>query len=571
MFVVVMVTVTLLTACAAPVSPSNTGGSADSTAPAAQPAQPRSITMGVRYELISGQSKALNNSSSDIQKRLFNASLAMMDAKGAIHPYLAESLPQLNADSWQVFPDGRMETTYRLRPDLTWHDGHALTADDFVFAHSVYTSKAGLSIFTSIPQDRMTEVVAPDPRTVVIRWRSLYPDAAALKFDDFDPLPRHILGPIADLQDGDALAGLPFWTREYVSSGPYKLARWEPGAFVEVAAFDGHALGRPRIDRITVRIISDENTMLTNVLSGNVDIALDNSLRFEHAQVLKREWGPANKGTVLLQAIQARTGGFQKRADIVTPRALLDLRVRRAVTHAIDKQGMIDGLFEGEPIPVSETILPPSMPYYADLNRSIAKYPFDLRQADQIMTEAGFRKGADGIWTGGDTGERMAFAIMSGSGTRNERERAVIADGWRRAGFDVTETQLSASQTTDPQIRATASGFLTSGATGAEASLARYTTSQIGSPANRWRGQNYLGWSNSEYDRLYEQFNSTLDRNERNQQVVQMMRLLTQDVGGLVFYHDPGVTAHTAALSGPEVGAPDHTLAWNVYEWELRP
>jgi peptide/nickel transport system substrate-binding protein len=211
------------------------------------------------------------------------------------------------------------------------------------------------------------------------------------------------------------------------------------------------------------------------------------------------------------------------------------------------------------------------MPYYADLDRTIVKYPFDLRQTDQIMTEAGFRKGADGIWTGGDTGERMAFAIMSGSGTRNERERAVIADGWRRAGFDVTETQLSASQTTDPQIRATASGFLTSGASGAEAALSRYTTSQIGTPANRWRGQNYLGWSNPEYDRLYEQFNSTLDRSERNQQAIQMMRLLTQDVGGLVFYHDPGVTAHTSALSGPQVGAPDHTLAWNVHEWELRP
>src|SRR5205823_6189687 len=160
-----------------------------------------------------------------------------------------------------------------------------------------------------------------------IRWRAPYPDAGALRFDHFDPLPRHLLEPIASLDDGDALGSLPFWTREYISSGPYKLARWEPGTLLELAAFDGHALGRPQIDRISVRIISDQNTMLSNVLSSNVDIALDNSLRFEHAQVLKREWGPTNKGTVLLEAIQARTATFQTRPDLVTPRALLDLRV----------------------------------------------------------------------------------------------------------------------------------------------------------------------------------------------------------------------------------------------------
>src|SRR5438093_15579 len=130
---VLMVAATLLAACAAPAAPSREGAGAASSAPAPQPAAPRSITMGVRYELISGQSKALNNSSSDIQKRLFNASLAMMDSSGVIHPYLAETLPQLNTDSWQVFPDGRMETTYRLKPNLTWHDGSSLSADDFVF------------------------------------------------------------------------------------------------------------------------------------------------------------------------------------------------------------------------------------------------------------------------------------------------------------------------------------------------------------------------------------------------------------------------------------------------------
>ena len=49
-----------------------------------------------------------------------------------------------------------------------------------------------------------------------------------------------------------------------------------------------------------------------------------------------------------------------------------------------------------------------------------------------------------------------------------------------------------------------------------------------------------------------------------------LLRLVTDDVVNLVFYHDPGVTAFTAALSGPQVGAPDHLLGWNVHDWELK-
>jgi ABC-type transport system substrate-binding protein len=127
-----VVAAAILAACAPPATPS----AGVERAPAA-PSPPRSITMGVRYELISGQSKALNNSSSEIQKRLLNASLAMMDSQGAIYPYLAETLPQLQTASWQVFDDGRMETTYLLRRNLTWHDGSPLTADDFAFAYRI--------------------------------------------------------------------------------------------------------------------------------------------------------------------------------------------------------------------------------------------------------------------------------------------------------------------------------------------------------------------------------------------------------------------------------------------------
>src|SRR5205085_9349271 len=76
-------------------------------------------------------------------KRLFNAAVALLDDTGNARPYLAEKLPELHTDSWRVFPDGRMETTYQVRDHLTWQDGHTLDSEDFAFAYRVYATGVG--------------------------------------------------------------------------------------------------------------------------------------------------------------------------------------------------------------------------------------------------------------------------------------------------------------------------------------------------------------------------------------------------------------------------------------------
>lgn len=184
------------------------------------------------------------------------------------------------------------------------------------------------------------------------------------------------------------------------------------------------------------------------------------------------------------------------------------------------------------------------------------------------MTDAGFRRGGDGVYT--SESERMSFTLISGGGSQNEKERAVLADGWRRSGFDVAETVFTPTMVTDPIGRATWPSVHTSAAALGEQALSRWTIASIGTPANRWRGENAVGWSHPEYERLYDLFQSTLDRAERDRQVVQMMRVLTEDAAVLFFFHNPNIIAHTATLSGPQVGAPDHLLGWNVHEWQLR-
>src|SRR5207253_1108012 len=155
-----LIALALLLGACAPSAPSRTvAGAPDGEAPAAVPAEPRTLTMAALYEPLDLASKIPVSGGANYAKRMFNASPALTDNQGTPRPYLAEALPQLNTDTWRVSPDGRMETTYRLRPGLTWHDGRSLTADDFVFAWGVY-STPGLALFLSNPQDMMEEVTA---------------------------------------------------------------------------------------------------------------------------------------------------------------------------------------------------------------------------------------------------------------------------------------------------------------------------------------------------------------------------------------------------------------------------
>ncbi len=569
-FAISAVLALLVTACQpaayAPVSGPQ-GGDAGSASP------PRTLVLTDRQEPANLHGKIAGSGSQGFGKELFNADLAHYDATGTPQPYLAEKLPELHTPSWQVFPDGRMETIYALRPKLTWHDGRPLTADDFVFALRVY-SNPQLSVFSSDPQKLVEEILAPDASTLVIRWRSLYPEAGELTASSLDVLPRHILeqpylAVEQDQANRDLFLNHPFWTSDYVGAGPYRLARWARGIELEGVAFAGHALGRPKIDRIILRVIVDENTVLANVLSGDVQYAT--TLRFEDAQVLKRDWVPAGKGAIgytpalFYHQVQFRPE-FQK-----TP-ALLDLRVRQALVHAMDKMAIVDNLYAGDTTS-ADTFLNRQDRGYAEVDRAITKYPYDLRRAEQLLNEVGLAKDREGYFVNA-AGTRLAPDYQVLQSAAYERTGQAITDIWSRAGIDVQYSVLPNSLVRDNEVRQSFPGIATPGISSSNPLLflKNLSSSAIGTPANRWSGNNRGGWSNAEFDRLNQTFNATIERSERERIVADAMKLASVEVPAMPVFYDFYVRPVVASqLRGPSMSMSSlGTLFWNVYEWELR-
>ena len=520
---------------------------------------------------LAARSLVTQGSSLNVPPRFFNATLDMYDIQQNPHPQLVEALPEFNTDSWRLFPDGRMETRYTLRPNLTWHDGVPLLPEDFAFALRVYhTPELGSSSIRPIPQMDSIEIL--DVRTFVIRWKQPFVEAGVLAGNStgssgFQALPRHILEDAFQTMDAVAFTGHPFWTTEYVGLGPFKLDRWEPGSFLEASAFDNYALGRPKIDKMRMLIINDPQTAMANVLAGEVHFVTNFTFSVDQGQVLEQTWAANTGGKVQYSPTQRRLGLIQMRPEFQQPKALSDMRVRYAVAHGLDDQSRVDVLDAGKG-QVAYTMASPGLPYYAELDRAVLKHTYDPRRAQELMAEAGWTKGADGFFVDA-AGSKFTIEVASSAGGKNEQEASIYVDSLRRAGFDAVQYITPVAQIDDNETRVTRGGLSLRGA-GQE--YLNYISSAIPSSENRWRGNNRPGWSNPEYDRAFALLERAFPMNERIQLMAQLERLISVDRAVTMNSWESVVNIVAAGLHGVEVRqTPDASgpEQW-VHQWEWR-
>ena len=185
------------------------------------------------------------------------------------------------------------------------------------------------------------------------------------------------------------------------------------------------------------------------------------------------------------------------------------------------------------------------------------------------MGEAGFTRGADGFYASLAEG-RLGLEVKIVASPQNESERSVMAHNWRGMGFDIEEGAFSPAQQRDGQALGTFRSLsTTSGPLGAP-SLLYYTTSTISRPENRWSGLNRGGWSNPEFDRAVDAFQTTLQRDQRIQHTAQAARILSAEAAVLPLYFVPGVVAYPTGLHGISFRSVDAEVTWNIHQWEFR-
>ncbi len=500
----------------------------------------------------------------DTVEELLNVGLVTVDHMGRLHPQLAESVPTVENGQWKLLPDGRMEILWRIRPGARWHDGTPFTADDVVFTVQVGADPE-VPLFADPIFDFIESIEAPDARTVLTRWKQPYieADAAFRSGTATAPLPRHLLAS-AYATDKAGFGQVPYWSSEFVGTGPYRLKELVRGSHLILEMNPEYVLGRPKVPEIEVKFFPDPNILLANILAGSVEMTLGRALSIDQALQLRDEWKEGHVET----AYVLWSAAFPQLMS-PSPAIVGDARFRRALMHAVDRQQLVDTL-QGGLGWVAHSIHYPDIPEYKEVDSAIVKYEYDPRKARAQIEQLGYTAGPDGILRDANQ-QRLAVEVRHTTFDIEVKTALAVTDYWQRAGVAAEPTPITPQRSRDREYRANFPGFELFGNPGNLQALARIRISQTPLPENGYTGTNRTRYVNPEFDALLERYFNTISKVERAPLVAQIVHHLTDEVIWMGMYHrvDPSVIPNRIRNVWPRTD--EATQAWNAHEWEPVP
>jgi peptide/nickel transport system substrate-binding protein len=501
---------------------------------------------------------------SEVIAELANSGLAVIDNQGSLRPMLAEAVPSVENGLWRVTADGRAETTWRLRDGIQWHDGIPFTSTDLAFTVAVLQDReVGDLVKVRDPAFSFVDSVeTPDARTVTIKWRQPYAEADQLFTRDHAfPIPRHILE-AAYQRDKAGFSALPYWSIEYVGTGPFRLRDWQPGSHMTFVANDAYALGRPKLDQIEIRFVPDPSTVFANVLAGSIDLTLGKTVSIEQALEAQRRWSEGRIDTAPGNAVVMRIQFLYTNPPIVQ-----QLPFRRALEHAIDRQQMVDTLLGGL-APAADTSLFSTLeaPELAPARDQVVRYPYDPRQSGQLIQDLGYTRAADGLFKDA-AGQGISVGIRTNVEDVNQKATLAIADFWRQVGVQAVPEIFPQSAANDQEYRAKFPAFeLLRGLDMTK--VKDFHSSQRKTAENRWQGTNG-GYGNPDYDALVDRYLVTIPVHERVDLLGQILHQLSDQVVVIVLFWDVEPILIGNRIQNVSARHRLSSHGWNASQWDL--
>lgn len=536
--------------------------SASGAAEGQQPARPKG-TLKIAYvrEPESLSSKFLGGGGAGEYAWIFNSTLTYFDFSGVPHPMIAREIPTQERGDWVVNADGTMVTTYRLRENARWHDGAPLTANDFAFAHTVYLDPE-IAVVLRSPEDLMARVEARDPYTLVIHWKQTFPAANVLGYQQLNPLPRHLLEDKFRTNKANFTIG-DEWTTAYVGSGPFRVERWTPGAGIIARAHVDWLLGPPKADTVEIRFISDRSTLLANLLAGEIDMSTSPAVRLDQAVVAREHWAARGEGYIKTWETRITFLDFQFREVPGWQRAVTDLRVRRGLLHALDREGLVEVINFGIGSPADSFIIRTD-PLFPEVDRAITKHPYDPNRATALFAEAGWRRAQPGAPLVNAAGQTLDVDIWS----TEENEATLVADNWKAAGVVSNPYRIPPARQRDLEHRNSFPGANT-GSRSIHPENFDFVTEELPRADQGWLGSNRGSFVDPEVDRLHQIWTTSLREQERRDAQIALHKRMSELAGfGPLFYGVEVILARSNVRGpvgnyGPQIG-----VTWNIFEWE---
>lgn len=562
----ILLLLALAVGCAAPTAPNGSSTSGPETGP--RSSKPRAVTMvGSEVDTLPTRIQQGGGTFAGEFNFLANSPYAVQDPQGRFLANLAAEIPSQDNGSWVIEADGTMRTTWSIRPNALWHDRKPVTTADVQFAFRVYLDP-DMQLSTRQPESFMERIESLDEKTFLVHWKQPYPWANALNGGELQPLPAHVMQSVYESTAADQFLNHPFWAgTDYVGNGPFRLAEWDRGVQLIYRAFPDYFLGRPKLDEIVIRITSDPNTVVANLLAGAADTTGGILLGQSGGVTLRNQWGPSGEGTLFTTPIRWRYVQIQLYPPRNQQPALFDVRVRRGLVHAIDRVALAEAVTQGT-APVSDMPILPADPLFARADPVVTKYPHDPTRALALFQEAGWTRSGPGPLVNAN-GQPFTLDLWTTAAVDNEREIQIVADDLSKVGLQTSSLVIPQSRLGDSEYRVSFPGLNFTAQSLDPRTIFGLRADQCPLPENRFGAGNNRGcYQNADYVRQYQIATTALNPSEREQAIIEGMKIITQDVAYIPLSYNSENIPVRKGLVGPGPRWPGQTgNTWNAYQW----
>jgi peptide/nickel transport system substrate-binding protein len=460
-----------------------------------------------------------------------------LDLDGQVRGLLAAEVP--TQENGGISADGKT-VTVRLRPDMKWSDGTPLTASDVAWSYNYYVDNAAVLPNMGLGAKGIEHTVAVDPTTVRIECSEPKSD---LTHAYLPVLPEHIWDKVPPAKAGSTYRNSP----PLVGSGPFLIQEWKSGSYLRLTRNPYYWGPEPAVDEILFVVYQNAETMVSDLQTG----ALDAAQGILPAQL------PAVKGMSGMTAIDFNYRNWDYLSfncydspDSLGNPVLVDPRFRQALNYALDRDKLAKIAYSGFAA-AGTTIMPPDNwtdPDYHWQPPADQLYSFDLARANQLLDEAGYAKGADGLR--GFKGKPISLRFWTLADNVQEQTAGKMMTGWfrelgLRIEFEVIDTGALISRVYNYESATYKPDFdmyiwYWDGFSDPGITLGTFSTEAIG-------GNNEPGWSNAEFDRLNDEQARTLDPEQRKSYIWQMQEVMYAETPQIPYVYPRYLQAYNTA------------------------
>lgn len=488
--------------------------------------------------------------------------------------YLCKTVPTLENGLAKIIEENgkkKMSIEWEIKDSAKWNDGTPITGRDMITGWQIGSSPhvmvEGKEQYTRI-EDIVVDPANPKKFTMKLKEATF--DFASI--GDFYPVPAHLEGPIWTKTKDEIGAyekQTTFLTSPYqpgLYSGPFFVKEIRAGSHV-VFEKNPHFYGEPaKFDQVVIKLIPDTATLEANLISGTIDMIcelglfLDQALAFE-----KRVQNDPNLKS--RYQVFYRDGASYEHIDInLTTPLMQDVRLRQALVYAIDRDKLVQALFEGKQKKAIHN-LHPLDPHFSD---QVVLYEYNPVRADELLDQAGWKKGADGYRH--KDGQKLSLVFMTTAQNKTrELVQVFLQEQWKKVGVEVQirnePGRVFFSETLNKMKYPHLALYTWLSGPGDPQRNVLHSR-EISTPENNFVGSNHTGWRNTKADALLDQVFVEFDREKRRQLMQQVLLEYTKEVPAVPLYYRAELAVIPTALKNYHITGHKYPSSLKANEWQ---